>query len=98
MAAVTIAPPSGRQHRRARRQRDDGKTLESPRRVAEKLALDSIRRTGMLVERKHHHVARGEPLQDRIERTALAQNTEAGAVKAPRHQLVEPARLDRTPD
>src|SRR6202171_2607089 len=95
MTAIGFTPACGRQHRRAGRQRDNGEALERPRTIPEKLTLDSIGRTSVLVGRKEDHIAGREPLENGVERSTLGHDAEARAPEPPSHQGVQPAWLDR---
>ena len=63
--------------------------------MAEELDVDAVGTMRVLIERKHDDVARFQSTDDAIERAALAHDPEAGAIEAPRHERVEPARLYR---
>src|SRR5947209_14415586 len=54
---IGLAPACRRHYRRTGRQRDDGQALEGPGTMPEKFALDSVRRTRVLVEREDDDVA-----------------------------------------
>ena len=94
MTAIGFTPACRRQHRRTGRQRDNGEALERPRTMPEKLNLDSIGRTRVLVERKDDHIAGREPLENGVERPTLGHDAEARAPKSSRDQCVQPLRLD----
>src|SRR5215470_10136303 len=93
--AIGLAPTRRLNDRGSGGKRYDGQALERPCRLAEKVDLDSVGRTGMLVEGKHDHVSRREAIEYRVERAALRQHAKAGSAKSPVDETVEPARLDR---
>src|SRR5262249_19095716 len=93
--AVGLAPACRRQDRRAGGESQNGEALESPRRMAEELDRDAVRRSGMLVEGKHDDVAGSEAIENLVERAALREHAEARSLEAPGDEAVEPVRLDR---
>jgi hypothetical protein len=95
VSAVRLAPTRRRQNGRPGGERDDREALERAGRLAEELDVDAVRPVRVLVEWKDDHVTRFEKPDDPVERAALADDAEAGFVEAARHQVVEPARLDR---
>jgi hypothetical protein len=52
----------------------------------------------VLVEGKDDHIARGEAVEDPVERPALADHAESSLVESPRDEGIEPARLEGAPD
>ena len=96
MSSIRLAPARSGQDRRAGGQGDDRKALERACGVTEEFDVDAIGTMRVLVERKHDDVARFEPRDDPIERAALAHHAETCAIEPPRHQLIEPPRLDRS--
>src|SRR5450631_2972813 len=62
--------------------------------MSEKFTLDPIGRARVLVERKNDDVASGETLENGIQRAALRQYAETSPSKTPRHEGIQPSRLD----
>src|SRR5438552_8141662 len=95
---VRLPPAGGGQHGRAGRERDDSQTLERTRRMAEELDVDAVGAMRVLIEWEHDDVAGFEAFDDPVKRAALAHDAEARPIESLRHELIEPARLDRPPD
>src|ERR1022692_68439 len=98
VSTVGFAPARGRHHWSAGRERDNGQTLEGPPGMSKEFSFDPIGGPRVLVERKNDDVAGGETLEDGIQRPALGQDAEPSAPKAPRHQGIQPSRLDGAAD
>ena len=66
--------------------------------MPEEVDLDAVGRVRVLVEREDDHVARGQQVEDSVERAPLADDAEARLVEAPRDERIEPGWLDRAAD
>src|SRR5690349_1253554 len=93
--SVGLAPARRRKHLRLRCEGDERETLERPGGMAEEIDLDAVPRRSVLVEREDDRVACREPIEYGFERASPGQQAEARLPRAPVHEAIEPARLDR---
>lgn len=78
--------------------RQYGETFEGVSGMAEKLRRDAVFLNRELIKDRDDDVIPLEEVEDLIEGTGFVEGSESGFLKTTHHQVIEPLRLERSPD